>query len=189
MEVRSAKLFRSLTGAIVARCCSILPFFFFCRFRVRRALENTAKRLPGLETLVQGQGLVQVRDVIRSVCEFNGEGDCAEVKLSCGGRRLLCCSWQENVTLCTLIYVHAIGRTRIAAVMPIISISGADQPRQRIDLRSHSRPPSGPKNTVVNVVASQAESFNARGTFINNFVCSLPLLTVPPSFIPPPLPV
>eukprot|EP00903_Cladosiphon_okamuranus_P011552 g10875.t1 len=28
--------------------------------RVRRALENTAKRLPGLETLVQGQGLVQV---------------------------------------------------------------------------------------------------------------------------------
>ncbi|CAM9732422.1 unnamed protein product, partial [Sphacelaria rigidula] len=28
--------------------------------RVRRALENTAKRLPGLETLVQGQGVVQV---------------------------------------------------------------------------------------------------------------------------------
>ncbi|CAN0084223.1 unnamed protein product [Scytosiphon promiscuus] len=28
--------------------------------RVRRAMENTAKRLPGLETLVQGHGLVQV---------------------------------------------------------------------------------------------------------------------------------
>ncbi|CAN0254327.1 unnamed protein product, partial [Ectocarpus fasciculatus] len=32
----------------------------FSVHRVRRALENTAKRLPGLETLVQGQGLVQV---------------------------------------------------------------------------------------------------------------------------------
>jgi len=41
--------------------CWHAPCVMVCfLYRVRRALENTAKRLPGLETMVQGQGLVQV---------------------------------------------------------------------------------------------------------------------------------
>lgn len=60
-------------------------------YSIRRALENTAKRVANVETLAQGQGLIQTVAAFRYIQAFAGEdGDVTshplKVSVTCGSK-------------------------------------------------------------------------------------------------------